>query len=170
MLKKVGMFLISGLIILKAGIGFCLPIVEIEYNITESSGIWTYSYTLKNTGTEPIWLWDIYPTALVSDITKPSADWDIFTNYTSWIEWYAPFTEISPGCSLAGFSYKSSGSPGWIRYEVESTLGGIVSGYTRGATPEPYSFLLLGSGLLVGIRLLRTKSSKGKYCKIGTVK
>lgn len=47
MLKKVGMFLISGLIILKAGIGFALPIVEIEYNITESSGIWTYQLYLE---------------------------------------------------------------------------------------------------------------------------
>ncbi|MDI6735562.1 MAG: PEP-CTERM sorting domain-containing protein [bacterium] len=165
MLKRIRKFLviglISGLIVIKAGVSSGLPMVEIEYNITELSDIWTYSYTLKNTGSEAIWLWDIYPTVVVSDITKPSIDWDILTDYNSWIEWYSPFTEILPCSSLAGFSYKSSGTPGWIKYEVESTLGGIISGYTRGATPEPSAFILLGSGILVGVRLWRKRNFGG---------
>lgn len=164
MLKKVKIFLlvslVSWLIVLKAGISFGreMLIVEIDYNIIGPvSGIWTYKYTLKNVGTAPIWLWDIYPTALVSDITKPSADWDILTDYTSWIEWYSTSTEIAPGSSLSGFSYKSSGPPGWVRYDVESPLGDISSGLTKGATPEPASLILFGSGILVGVRLWRKR-------------
>ncbi|MEW6095020.1 MAG: PEP-CTERM sorting domain-containing protein [bacterium] len=34
----------------------------------------------------------------------------------------------------------------------------MSSGHVLGATPEPYSVILFGSGLLVGIRLLRRKS------------
>jgi hypothetical protein len=164
MLKRVKIFLgvslVSWLIVIKAGISFSLPIVEITYNITGPvNGIWTYNYTLRNIGTETIWLWDIYPTVTVSDITKPSADWYILTDYSSWIEWSCPFpgTGISPNNSLSGFSYKSSGPPGWIRYEVESTLGGIASGLTMGATPEPSSLILFASGIFIGIRILRKK-------------
>lgn len=158
MFKKLGILFLSGLIIFKTGISFGLPMVEIEYNIIGPvSGIWTYNYTLKNTGTEDIWLWDIYPTVSVSDITKPT-NWDFLTNYNSWIEWFTPFPfpGIPAGGFLSGFSYKSSGSPGWVRYDV-STSGGIISGLTQGATPEPSSLILLASGMLIGVRLLRRK-------------
>ncbi len=164
MLKRVRKFLvvglISGLIIIKAGVSSGLPMVEITYNITETvSGIWTYNYTLENVGVESIWLWDISLAGGVFDITKP-VGWDFFTDYTSWIEWSSLSSEISAGEVLAGFSYKSSGAPGWVRYEVESTIiiGDPTSGLTRGATPEPSALLLLGSGILVGVRSWRKRN------------
>jgi len=174
MLKRVKIFLVvslvSGLIIFKTGISLGTPIVDISYMVTGPvSGIWTYSYaiTVDSTSSEGIWCWDIYLAASACSITTPT-NWNYFTNLpnNNWIEWSSSSSsaDILPGNSLSGFSYQSYGTPDWVRYEVSGVnpitgmpTGNISSGHVLGATPEPSSLILLGSGLLVGIRILRKK-------------
>jgi hypothetical protein len=161
--------LIIILINCKVCISWAIPIFDIDVSYTGPvGGLYTYNYTLRvdSISTEYLVLWNIYPTVELynpaTTITKPTGWEDPFYGQptpvtTAYITWYTLGSGIAPGNYLSGFSYQSYGPPGWVSCELQSSTNIIIDKRTIGATSEPYTLILFGSGFLIGMRLLRKK-------------
>lgn len=130
-------------------------------------GFYRYDYTLLNTS-DPVadagynvydFFLKINPAASLSNILYP-AGWDQISDSASFITWISTIpgeppagTDISPGASLAGFSFVSDTRLASLYFEVTSSnpldpnnpaviIGNSVS------VPEPASIILMGTGLL----------------------
>jgi hypothetical protein len=110
------------------------PVVGCAVTFDSSTNLYTLSYVLSLLPSSQQYLlsFRLYYSASIEQRQKPTARWDIFTgtNNTEWANTnidttglHTDTTDIGPGGSLSGFSYKSYGLPS------------IVDGYLRGNPP-----------------------------------
>jgi hypothetical protein len=149
------------------------PILDVQ--VTDlSGGMFQYDYTLTNpvASDELIYDFGLFFTGDPLNVIGPSG-WDIIagSGFINWLSMEPFVTDILPGSSLGGFSFRSTYGPGNI--EFEATTGDLATGFpvnlpTRAVTtgpapavPEPSAILMLATGAAGAWQLRRRRQENG---------
>lgn len=160
---------LSAFMIISSGTSaLALPTAQALYTETYAEGVWRYEYIIYN-GAETTAGFDIFDffldfesTATINAVTTP-VGWTLMgwvaDEPSSWVEWFATESDISPGGALGGMAFTSNAQLGSLSFEVLFTNPDGDPLQWAGKTepmicvPEPGSSLLLALGL-VGLLLL----------------
>ena len=131
--------------------------VTVNSNVSFSSGVYTYSYTITNSGT----LFDIAtidlpiaPGAMITDLFAP-AGFGIISdgspvNLVSLFEDSDASTtpRFAPDSTNGTFSFQSPTAPSLVTFSALDVNGDTYTGVTQSAVPEPSSLLFIASTLV----------------------
>lgn len=149
-----------------------------------SGGGYNYNIFVTDTGTTPIGtLWFSWVpgagflTAVPTNVQSPAGWTEKLTNAGAGIQWTTAGSAIAAGSSLSGFAFTSTETPTQLALPV--TVGtftdpgsvfyiyqgaplaagdpGFTSAATIATTPEPSSFVFMGTGLLAAVGTMRRR-------------
>lgn len=135
----------------------CHAAVSVVPTVAFAGGVYTYSYTVNNTGTPyDLAIIDvpIGSSVVVTGATAPTGF--VITsdgppiNLVSFLEdndFSTPQT-FAPGSSVKFFTYQSTSGPGTVIFSALDANGDNYTGTTLSAVPEPSGLLLLGFSAL----------------------
>lgn len=139
-------------ILLTAG-GCAQAAVSIASSVTSAGGVFTYSYSVTNSGTlADLTVIDIpIGQSLITNLTAPTGfgifadsglvtffeDADFFTTQT-----------FAPNSTVQFFTYDSLIAPVPVTFSAQDTDGEIFTGTTQAAVPEPSGLMLLAASAL----------------------
>lgn len=146
-----------------------LPTAQALYTETYAEGVWRYECTLYN-GAETATGFDIFDfflkfdsAATINAVTTP-VGWALLgwtDEPSSWVEWFATESGISPGAVLGGMAFSSGTQLGSLCFEAMFTNPDgdplLWTGKTEPmiCVPEPSSSILLVFGLVSLVLLSR---------------
>lgn len=143
--------------------------VTIIPTVSQNEDSYTYEYTLANSGTTSFILFELYVLGPVSNLVAPNG-WSVNTTVdeqSTAIGWLAfdASPGITPGSSLAGFSFTSMFQPGQRGFTVFDENFTPSVGQTTGPAidpasspiPEPTTIALLGVGLAAAGAAIRKR-------------
>ena len=149
--------------------------------VTSVGGIFTYDYTVSNSGSDGIFLFTLDIPGLVLSTTAPTG-WLVSTTPVLGdilVQWGSgdPSTDVLPSDSLSGFVLTSQLPPGTVQFGAVDESLNEFDGQTTGpvapanSTPEPAMFVPLGVALagLFADQCRRRKTTRFDHSKQLTV-
>ncbi len=138
--------------VLLAACGSTQAAVTIASNVTSAGGVFTYSYSVTNSGSMDLAFIDIpIGQSLVTNLTAPTG-FGIFADsgLVSFFEdadFFTPQT-FAPNSTVQFFTYDSLVAPVSVTFSAQDTNGDVFTGTTQSAVPEPSSLLLIAASAL----------------------